>query len=520
VTKIGRNEPCPCNSGKKYKRCHGSGYMPPTPTDFRAIHQQMEAARVQRERQQGLGSPIISSTLGKFRFVAVKNRLMYSERWKTFHDFLSDYLKDAIGRDWGNSEIAKPAEKRHPIVLWYQELCRYQATFIKSPGEVHSAPMTGTAAAYMNLAYDLYAIDHNAELQKKVLSRLRNPDKFSGARYELFVAAKFVRAGFEIEFENEDDRAATHCEFTATHRVTKNQFSVEAKRREGRRLRIGHLFNQALLKDAKHQRIVFIDCNVRQEPPGFLSNTLRRIRSFEGQPLAERDRPSAYVFLTNTPWDLYGDLQSPPWSIVALGFQMPSFLPAGAISLRTAIEARQTHIEMHDLMQSMRDHSEIPSTFDGEMPVFAFGDKSRRLKIGERYLVKDQNGMECPAVLTAATVDEQSMEAICGMSFEDGRSRIYKMPLSTDELTDWHRHRDTFFGVVGPRISKADTPLQMYDFIYEASKGLSRDQLLTALRHRPDYGEIMTKDHNYVLSAYAEEMTNAAWPVPTVHRRE
>ncbi|MCK5667485.1 MAG: SEC-C domain-containing protein [Gammaproteobacteria bacterium] len=21
--KIGRNEPCPCGSGKKYKRCHG-----------------------------------------------------------------------------------------------------------------------------------------------------------------------------------------------------------------------------------------------------------------------------------------------------------------------------------------------------------------------------------------------------------------------------------------------------------------------------------------------------------------
>ena len=24
VTKVGRNEPCPCGSGKKYKKCHGS----------------------------------------------------------------------------------------------------------------------------------------------------------------------------------------------------------------------------------------------------------------------------------------------------------------------------------------------------------------------------------------------------------------------------------------------------------------------------------------------------------------
>ncbi|MBO5719958.1 MAG: SEC-C domain-containing protein, partial [Bacteroidales bacterium] len=23
--KVGRNEPCPCGSGKKYKNCHGKG---------------------------------------------------------------------------------------------------------------------------------------------------------------------------------------------------------------------------------------------------------------------------------------------------------------------------------------------------------------------------------------------------------------------------------------------------------------------------------------------------------------
>jgi preprotein translocase subunit SecA len=24
VEKVGRNEPCPCGSGKKYKKCHGT----------------------------------------------------------------------------------------------------------------------------------------------------------------------------------------------------------------------------------------------------------------------------------------------------------------------------------------------------------------------------------------------------------------------------------------------------------------------------------------------------------------
>ena len=25
--KVGRNDPCPCGSGKKYKKCHGSGAL-------------------------------------------------------------------------------------------------------------------------------------------------------------------------------------------------------------------------------------------------------------------------------------------------------------------------------------------------------------------------------------------------------------------------------------------------------------------------------------------------------------
>ena len=29
----GRNEPCPCGSGKKYKKCHGAGSSAETPTE-------------------------------------------------------------------------------------------------------------------------------------------------------------------------------------------------------------------------------------------------------------------------------------------------------------------------------------------------------------------------------------------------------------------------------------------------------------------------------------------------------
>src|SRR5437016_7324140 len=32
MTKIGRNDPCPCGSGKKYKKCHGKPSMTPPPS--------------------------------------------------------------------------------------------------------------------------------------------------------------------------------------------------------------------------------------------------------------------------------------------------------------------------------------------------------------------------------------------------------------------------------------------------------------------------------------------------------
>src|SRR3990172_1878347 len=107
-----------------------------------------EALHVQRERQQGLGKPIISAEAFGHRFVAVKNRLLHSQRWRTFHDFLCDYIKTAMGSDWGNTELAKPLEQRHPILVWYYHVCIQQQRFVKEPGKVHSAPITGAVAAY------------------------------------------------------------------------------------------------------------------------------------------------------------------------------------------------------------------------------------------------------------------------------------------------------------------------------------------------------------------------------------
>jgi hypothetical protein len=527
MAKIGRNDPCPCGSGRKFKRCHGSPIerdRPVPPQSLSGMNARADAAGVQRERQQGLGKPIIAATFKGRRLVGVKNRLLHSQRWQTFEDFLMDYIKVAMGTGWGNAELAKPVEERHPLLTWYGKACACLNQAIKEPGKVHTTQGSGAVAAYLHLAYDLYSLDHNAELQEKLVKRLRDTNNFAGARYEVFVAASFIRAGFDIEFENEDDRATTHCEFTATYRRTGARFSVEAKRRAGHRLRIGSLLNNALSKHADHRRVIFIDMNavddaVSEKRPGFLEAALTRLRSFEGKPLSGRSRPSAYVFVTNYPWDLHLDGPAPRCTFLVEGFQIPDFKSGVQAPLRDVIDAREAHIEMHELIKSMKDHASIPSTFDGEIPEYAFNPGAQRILIGEHYMVTDADGVERPAEVTAATVAESQQLAYCGVRFEDGHAAIYTMALSDLELAAWRRHPDTFFGVVGQRSSQANTPLEFYDAIHESCRRETRQRLLELMANAPDFEQFAELDQAQLASLYAERLTHAAFAaVPSAEK--
>ena len=77
------------------------------------------------------------------QIVAVKNAIYHSTKRKTFTDFLLYCIKKVLDPEWGNAEIRKPPAERHPIMQWYDALCRDQAETIKVPGEVSSAPVTG-----------------------------------------------------------------------------------------------------------------------------------------------------------------------------------------------------------------------------------------------------------------------------------------------------------------------------------------------------------------------------------------
>jgi hypothetical protein len=62
-----------------------------------------------------------------------------------------------------------------------------------------------------------------------LIKRLKNNDNFAGAYYETFVAAAFIKAGFNLEFENEQDGQTTHCEFIATYTKQEQNFQLKQK---------------------------------------------------------------------------------------------------------------------------------------------------------------------------------------------------------------------------------------------------------------------------------------------------
>ncbi len=524
--KIGRNEPCPCGSNKKYKRCCGSiGALEESRARSQAIVGRQaafqEAMALQRTQQQGLGRPIISAEVGGTRFVAVKNRLLHSQKWRTFHDFLNDYIKSALGPKWGTNEIqTKALKKRHPILIWYDKLCHLQRRYVKRLGEIYDAPMTGAATAWYSLAYDLYCLDHNAELQQKLINRLKNDDNFYGARYEIFVAAILIRAGFTIEFEDENKRGSTHCEFTATSRSTGRKFSVECKHRESGTRRgnlklskLGRTLRNALLKQANHARIVFIDLNFPYEPksgssfPPAMELALKHVRKFESNPANSVDLPPAFCFLTNYPIHRHLDDANVGFAVITDGFKIPEYKTDQPYPLHDAIVNREKHSDVHHLLKSMERYARIPSTFDGEIPQFAHGEATPRLLIGRHYLVKDSEGNDRVGLLTAATVNKTERKAFCALTLETGESTLVTWPLSDTEMAAHEAHPNTFFGVVD-RSRESKSPLDLYDFFLESFAETPKEKLLENMAGASNIEHLRTLTQPDLAKVYAEHCVN------------
>jgi hypothetical protein len=400
-----------------------------------------------------------------FRVVAVGNQLRWGKKWRTFFDFLGDYIKTMLTPEWGNAELKKPLEQRHPLIQWYHMLCTFQRAATPNKNGIYDARMTGAIKAYFSLAYDLYLCAHNAKLQDLLLKRLRNPATFEGALYEAHVIGCFAKAGFEIDFEDEGNSDTTHCEFTAKHPETGQVFSVEAKAVTSQSSRagdskippkIGGKLHAALEKRALGKRVVFIEMN-RADPtrpdevPPWVETVTQELRRLENELTVDgQPAPEAYVFLTNRGcMNALETTEFVDFGIVE-GFKMDDF-PGGKkqMTIRQLRQARDKHIEMHWLAKAIETHQQIPSGFDHRTPAEAFAEEPvERIKIGDMLLVKDETGKDVPGVMESAVVIEGGKKIFGTFLLQDGRRVHNTIPMSDTEFEIYQASPSTFFEVV------------------------------------------------------------------------
>lgn len=545
--KIKPNQPCPCGSGRKYKKCHGSPLAasaadqpPQTPQGIPAGYtlkrlenppqellewgKRLQAENERRQLRFGKGRPIISTTFKGKRYVAVGSQMHYGD-WHTMHQFLVYLLETLFSAEWGRTELAKSEAERHPLIAWHQALRRaLHKPQTVTRANISTAAMTGNIAAFLGLAYNLFLILNNAEaVGQDLIERLRQKSQFHGAYYETYVAATFIKAGFNIKYEDERDNRNEHAEFVATHRETGRVYSVECKARhlpnvlgavQGARrpdelnLR-GPLYN-ALKKQVPHTRVVFIDVNVpddanKEIEDAWFTQAQQSIEAARDINFDGESAPPAYVLLTNLPFHHQPDAAQMRYGITGVGYKIDDFkFGAGLPDLDEALRIRAKHSDIFALFPAFTNQ-DVPATFDGEIPEVAYGEIDRPPHIGEMIGV-DVGGNVVSCKLVDAIVDEPSGNMILRAIEANGDSHRVVVKLSSLELNAYRQNQDIFFGPDTRILRAMRDPLELYDRVLAVQRAFPPEALEKQLGGHPDKVKLLQMPREQALHELAKAL--------------
>ena len=533
--KIGRNQICPlCDSGKKYKKCCGNPLLKKShlqslspsdiPVEAKEFIERHKANELIREQQQGLGNRIVSLKDHGHQIVAVGNTLYSSPNWETFPDFLSGFLKSITTAEWGNAVIKKPFEERHPILQWYDQYCRYQKLYKINENKISSGPMIGVVNCYLGLAYNLYLLKHNVELQERFIQRIKHLDQFQGAYYELIVANTLIRAGFTLELEDEVDDTTKHCEFSATSSVTGKKYWVEAKMRvldgvlgNGKNTGIKRKKNDptsrltaqlkdALNKPADGERLIFIDVNTPSKNdktmPDWINQAIRRLDDKE-QNLKKGQ--SAYVFVTNVPFHHHLENERVELAIYAHGLGMSDFSKPGKKRLTQIYLEKQKHIDAYNIVECFRKYPHIPQNFEGSLSA---NTNVERLIIGESYFFKNLSDEGVVGEVIRAIVSEGKKQIYCVVQTQDGKNQIITKPMSDEELEDYNNHPEAFFGKVQHVGKTTEDPYELFEFFISTYKETPKSCMLELFKEVQDIDYLKSLDDEALLLECCESLVS------------
>lgn len=511
MSKTGRNAPCPCGGGKKYKHCHGAfkdlGGLPPGARD--AMQKSIwlhEAEEKIRTRQQGYGRPIISIETNGYRMVAVANTIYWSKNWKFFTDFLLHFLRETLGREWG--QRASQGTPSHPVVRWFEKLGHLARDRPKSPEGFVSSPETGFLRSLFGLAYSLYLISHNDQLPPKLVQRLQRSDDFRAAVYETLVGAAFAVAGYKIECAERGHSPTSVPEFFVTAKSGK-RYSVEAKCKLKWTARIdpddqaflgelrstvrSHLHKAATKKLSNP--VYWFELSI---PEALDEGRWRKVVSAVTACLREAETNltvagesllPAYVFITNNTYLVNEDGADLPFVAQTESIHMPELNPGVPIELEAALDARDRHREMLWVLKCMKNVVSVPQTFDGT-PAELLGTSGKPV---QSFKIGDALALDMPdGTVLAGVVDEVcSMEDVAWVVLRDqatGAWRTVTMPLKPEEARAAGKFGDAVFGKAndGERLDPSD-PLAIYDWFLDVYSKYSHEGLLTQVKGHPRF---------------------------------
>ena len=463
---------------------------------------------------------------GDYQMVGVRDTLHWSKDWRTFPDFLTTYVKQKLGEEWGNAEQAKPLSERHPFMQIFEAHGRQLNSAPKTEGGLVESAMTGAATCFLGVAYGIYLLEHNVELQERLLKRLRNRGNFQGAYYELWIAGALIRAGFELELSDERGGGPRHCEWDAISRATGQRFTVEVKMRGvegvlGRTAADGgpdndpkfaNLLLNALKKPATGARLIFIDVNVPyalndRGEPDWLAPVMTGLETFEREKL---DGRSAYTFITNI--SFHRELNEQPHSAVApFGLGIPDFAKVGPIRISEAYRQKKKHSDAFHIFEAMRKLRHFPITFDGSLPSETFGGAPSRLMVGQTYFFPGggDGGSDVVGKVRDVTVLVLEKKAYYSVTdVQTGKNFISLAPMTDAELADYAQFGDSYFGKEdhGPHVVKDE--FELFEWLMTVNATVPRARLLEWLgpTHEPVAPGLGDED---LLIYYCEAMVAA-----------
>jgi hypothetical protein len=376
--------------------------------------------------------------------------------------------------------------------------------------------MTGAISAYMRFAYDLYSMKHSVDVQKLLIDRIKHPETFPGALYEVRVAAALLRAGYTLQLQDETDRRTTHVEFIATNTESGAVYSVEAKRREGVRMKINRQMYRALSKHSDHPRIVFIDTNDgrleqgRNRPnPVALVEAEGLLDRYERDPIG-KTLPQAYVIATFEPEEHHLDDVDLPYAMLLWGFHFDDLRP-GPKTLLQQVEMRRRHAPIFALLESMQKHRQIPATFDGEADAYLSTAPEARLRIGKPVAVSGPDGAQVEATLESGVVVPSWKAASCVVCTHDQERFMVQIPLTDEELQAYAQHPTTFFGVIDRNAGRpmAKTALDWFNFLWEAYSRSSKEKLLEFMAQAPDIERLTRMSQKELATEYCTRLAGS-----------